>query len=102
MKECVKIDEIGFEVDKNILIIEHDEKYNKELSDKLATCSYVISSSSWYEETTKLLKKENFDYIILNLDSDTSEHNELLNFLKITTNSKLIILSMSYDVEYLA
>ena len=100
MKECVNVNEIGFEVYKKILIIEHDEKYNKQLSDKLNTLDYIVSSSKSYEDTTKLLGEENFDYIIVNLDSDTSEHNELLNFLKITTNSKLMVLSNSKDTQY--
>ena len=66
MKECVNVNEIEFEVYKKILVIEHDEKYNKQLSEKLNTLDYIVSSSKSYKETTKLLGEENFDYIIVN------------------------------------
>ena len=100
MKECSKIDDIPFDVYKNILIIEHDEKYNKMLSKELDGIGYIVDSSVSYEQTTSFLQSKSYDYIIVNLDSDTSEHNELLNFLKITTKSKLFILSSSVDTQY--
>lgn len=100
MKECIKVNEIIFDLYKKILIIEHDKEYNTNLYNKLDKFDYIINSSTNYEQTTKLLKEDKYDYIIVNLDSDTSEHNELLNFLKITTDSKIMVLSDNLDTQY--
>ncbi|MEA3352775.1 MAG: PAS domain S-box protein [Campylobacterota bacterium] len=100
MRECSKIDDNIFELYKNILIVEYDEVYNNKLSQKLDTLDYVVNSAYSYDDVMSYIKEEKYDYIIVNLDSDTSEHNELLNFLKITTNSKLMVLSESLDTQY--
>ena len=100
MKECVNIDDVAFDLFKSILIIEHDENYNKQLACKLNELDYIVTSAVCYKDVKNLLRNENFDYIIVNLDNDESEQNELLNFLKITTDSKIMVLSDSLDTQY--
>ena len=87
-------------MNKSILIVDYDSDFNNKFFSTLKTLWLDVSLASSYEETTSLLEHNSYDFIIVDLESNTSDFNNMLNYLTITTNSKLIILSYNKDTQY--
>ncbi len=84
----------------SILVIDHDIEFGTEFVKVLKTLWGDVTYSSSYDQTVSLLNQKRYDYIVVDLESNTSQFNDMLNYLSITTESKLIILSNSKDTQY--
>ncbi len=79
----------------NILIINNNEKFNKEISTKIKQYKFnviqVVEENDILESIEKL--HDNIDLILLNIDFDDNTSTKIFNFISSHTKSKIILLS---------
>jgi PAS domain S-box-containing protein len=81
----------------NILIIENSKTINKIISLELDNLNFNCSSAYTLKDAQKLIKKNSYDYIILDLHLPDGEGLDILNKFSTLKDTKIIVLTSSLD-----
>ena len=83
----------------NILVIDNNEKFNKELSNKIQQYKFNVTQVFEEKDILESIEElhENIDLILLNIDFDDNTSTKIFHFISTHTKSKIILLS-SEDV----
>ena len=93
-------DDIGIVSQDRVLIVEDSEVINKIIYEKLKELGhYELEQSFDFNDASKKLSNNSFDFVILDLNLPDAYGEELVNNIKNLTDAKIIVLTSEVDIQ---